>query len=84
MSEAMFDMTSWKRAFGPALRTFGYLATLYILLFLLILAPAYAIGGAVYTLAGQILAILMVFAIFLAFFKVLDEERPGAIPLDVR
>ncbi|MHA2092149.1 MAG: hypothetical protein ACW98K_14950 [Candidatus Kariarchaeaceae archaeon] len=83
MSEAMFDMTSWKRAFGPALRTFGYLASLYILI-LIILIPAWAIGGSFYTLAGPILTILMIFAIFLAFFKVLDEERPGAIPLDVR
>lgn len=88
MSEAIFNLGSWKRAFSPALRAFGYVAALYVLMTTVILLPAYiliALGAPsqIYDFAGILVLFTMFFAIFLAFFKVLDEERSGVIPLDL-
>ena len=86
MSERFLDVEGWRRAWGPAIRTFGYMTALYVLLFIVLIVPTYAIvsaGGpsAPYEIAGFVYIIAMVFIFFLSFFKVLDEERPGDIKL---
>lgn len=88
MSSNALDKESWKRAWGPATRTFGYITGIYVLIFLIINVPVYillslgapAVLGEV---ANYIMVLAFVFAFFLAFFKVLDEERPGIQPLNL-
>ncbi|MHA2254409.1 MAG: hypothetical protein ACXAD7_28980 [Candidatus Kariarchaeaceae archaeon] len=89
MSEMLFDYTGWRRALYPALRTFGYLVVLYLLMFIFLIVPLFILVelGAPSELydvfGGTLVPVFMVFALFLAFFKVLDEERPGSIPLKI-
>ena len=87
MSQGLSDLESWRRAWGPAMRTFGYISALYVITFLSVVIPAQILiflGIAPEVISGVatlLVVIMMVFSIFLAFFKVLDEERPGVVPL---
>lgn len=82
MDNALFDKESWKRAIGPAFRGFAYTMILYVGLFVLLIIPFYLIGLLgldIGSIINPLMALGFVFAFFLAFFKVLDEERPGAV-----
>ncbi|MDH5401147.1 MAG: hypothetical protein OEZ01_03940 [Candidatus Heimdallarchaeota archaeon] len=87
MSQGLLDFKGWKRAATPAFRTLAYMAALYTVIYIVIIAPVYfaVLLGAPQVLwdeyIGPIAMILIVFVTFLAIFKVLDEERPGDIPL---
>ena len=87
MSQGLSDLESWRRAWGPAMRTFGYISALYVLTILFIGLPAYVLVSldiapeVISSISTLLTVILMIFSIFLAFFKVLDEERPGVVPL---
>ncbi len=82
----MLDFPSWRRAWTPALRAFGYVAVLYVLLLLFIVFPIFIIVslGAptlISQLTGTLIPIFMLLLLFLAIFKVLDEEKRELITL---
>lgn len=83
------DKESWRRAWGPALRVFGYVAAIYVVIYLLVIVPAYVLVNKlglpvlINEIAGLIAVIGFVFAIPLSLFKVLDEQQPGEIPLQM-
>lgn len=89
MSEALFDKESWKRALSPAIRVLGYTAAVYLVMYIIIILPIYLLVQAgvpdalweVY--AAPLYTILMVFFFILILFKVIDEERPGQVQLDM-
>ena len=86
MDNALFDKESWKRSFAPAFRVFAYTTIIYTLLFLIIMLPYFLlslIGLDISALVTPLMAIGFVMGIFVAFFKVLDEMRPGDIPLQM-
>lgn len=81
---SMFDKASWKRAFTPAFRAFAYFTAIYVILVIILLVPyniLLAVGSNLSSIFSALYALSAVFAFFIAFFKVLDEDRPGDIPL---
>lgn len=83
------DKESWRRAWGPALRVFGYITAIYVVIYLLIIAPAYILVSGLgfpevlNEIAGLLAVLGFVFAVPLSFFKVQDEMQPGEIPLQM-
>ncbi len=81
---SFFDLQSWKRAFGPSFRSFMYFSMIYVILVVLILIPFNILLYFQIDLSEifyMLMALAVVFAFYMSFFKVLDEERPGQLPL---
>ena len=87
MSSSIIDWAGWRRAWGPALRCIGYLAAIYTISFIILIIPTVLISAAggpdLGSFAISLFSLAFVFGFFLAIFKVMDEQRPGEIPLDM-
>ncbi|MCY3411062.1 MAG: hypothetical protein INQ03_05420 [Candidatus Heimdallarchaeota archaeon] len=88
MSGGILDYSSWKRAFTPAFRAFAYFTMIYLIQFVILyliiwILSAFVPEEIVSFLYSTISVVIIVFAFFLAFFKVLDEDRPGDIQLNM-
>ncbi|MHA2089828.1 MAG: hypothetical protein ACW98K_03120 [Candidatus Kariarchaeaceae archaeon] len=84
----LLDMESWRRSWGPALRVFGYICASFTILFIVLVVPTYyltliGLPEAFYQIAGMLFIIGFLFSIPLSFFKVMDEQAPGEIPLQM-
>ena len=81
----LLDIESWRRSWGPSLRVFGYISASFVLLFFLFVAIPFWLGfpNSITQVGGMLFALGFLFSIPLSFFKVLDEQQPGEIPLQM-
>lgn len=89
MDAGFFDKESWKRSIGPAVRVFAYIAMLFVFVYIIVLVLNYLLllitgdSTIASTVSGYFSSVLFVFSAVIAFFKVLDEQKPGNVQLEV-
>ena len=89
MDNNFFSKDSWKRSMGPAVRVFAYTTMIYVLVYILSLFLSYVLLGITGSAAvsgevtGYFMAVGMLFGFTASFFKVMDEQSPGSIQLDM-
>jgi hypothetical protein len=89
VDSAFFDKESWKSALKPAIRVFVYATMIYVPVYIISLILAYfiqIITGDITTasiVSGYFLSVFLLFGVIISIFKVMDEERPGEIQLDM-
>ncbi len=71
----LLDFDGWKRAVNPAVRVIGYTAALFVLLYIVIIFPAFFLGAQVFSFAGTLVTFLTTFGFVVSFFKVIEEEQ---------
>jgi hypothetical protein len=88
MSQGLLDRESWRRAINPAVKVIGYTAAIYLLLYIVVILPASVLVSSfgapqslLSNLISPIVTIAALFGFIASFFKVLDEQRPGQVPL---
>jgi hypothetical protein len=88
MSQGLLDRDSWRRAINPAVKVIGYTAAIYLVLYLLVIVPAtFLVSGfgapesLLTNFISPLVTLAALFGFIASFFKVLDEQRPGQVPL---
>ena len=89
MDNNFFNKESWKRSMGPAVRVFAYTTMIYVAVYILTLIISYiilAITASVEVssvISGYVLAVGMLFGFTVSIFKVMDEQSPGSVQLEM-
>lgn len=72
-------MESWREAWGPALRAFGYFSAFFLLYYVLGVAFAFTGLSILIWIISFLAPVYLVFAVFLSIFKVLQEQKPPGV-----